>query len=68
MMELPLVLSVYHFWVGFQPIFKVRVFPLCILHYEIKLKLKNKGRVFRTSLTNRDLTKTEKWAKIVSKT
>ena len=28
MMELPLVLSVYHFWVGFEPIFKFGCFPL----------------------------------------
>ena len=28
MMDLPLVLSVYHFWVGFEPIFKFGCFPL----------------------------------------
>ena len=35
MMKLSLVLSVFHFWEGFEPIFKL-VFSPCILHYEHK--------------------------------
>ena len=45
-MELPLVLRIYQFWVGFGPIFKVRFFSPCIL---IKLKLK-KGTRFPEKL------------------
>ena len=33
----------------FSANFYGQVFPLCISHYEIKLELKNKGRVFRIS-------------------
>ena len=33
----------------FSTNFYGQVFPLCISHYEMKLELKNKGRVFRIS-------------------
>ena len=61
MMELPLVLSVYHFWVGFEPIFEFGFFPL--VFYIMGQKIRD---AFSRHFS--DLTKKEKWSKIVSKT
>ena len=44
MMELPLGLNVFHFWVGFEPIFKFAFFPL----YFTLCTQKDKEHYFRT--------------------